>query len=204
MGLSSTGHGAEGLMLPPTPVGLWPGRALPYSSLRELCEVSSGAATAVGSGGLGASVGHSSPLRLSRPLIPGWAAGPQPPALLPGSLPSALWRPGPTASPWAPSCAPGGAAPLAPSLLPSASLGHVQGLSKEQAHLGSAQRHEAAAAAPCARGQGLSGPLPAAPGQCYLGPTVSPRAGAAVPSPLCVRGAPPAPGPLYRDALYIL
>lgn len=78
-----------------------------------------------------------------------------------GVSPQCLVRPGPTASPWAPSRAPGGADPLAPSPLPSASPGLWAELREEQAHLGSAQRHEVAAAAPCARGQGLSGPLPA-------------------------------------------
>lgn len=123
-----------------------------------------------------------------------------------GVSPQCLVRPGPTASPWAPSHAPGGADPLAPSPLPSASPGLWAELREEQAHLGSAQRHEVAAAAPCARGQGLSGPLPACrpPASATSAPPYPPRAGAAVPSPLCVRGAPPAPGPLYRDALYIL
>lgn len=85
--------------LPPAPVGPRPGRALHYNSLRELWEVSGGAATAVGSGGLGAPVGHSSPIHLSQPLAPGWAAGPSPPAPLPGSLPSALCGPAPRLPP---------------------------------------------------------------------------------------------------------
>lgn len=149
------------------------------------------AAVAVGSGGLGAPVGRSRPVRLSQPLAPGWAAGPPPPALLPGSLPSALRGPAPRLPPGLRAVPPGVPLPSHPPLshrLPWAA-GRAQRGTSTLRLCPEARGRCRRSLHPRTGAFWSSARLPP-PGQRYLGPTVSPRAGAAVPSPLCVREAP--------------
>ena len=179
-------------MLPPAPAGPRPGRALHYSRLRELWEVSSGAAAAVGVGR------PRCPCRPQLPRMP--LAAPRPrlgsgtPTTCPaaGVSPQCLVRPGPTASLWAPSCVPRVLLPLHPPLshqLPRAA--------------GRAQRGTSTLRlCPEARGRCCRSPRPRTgafwssahpppPGQRYLGPTVSPRGrGRSAVSAVRARGTP--------------